>query len=1123
MVCILFFFSGFASLILEIVFSRQLTRILGSGMSANACVFAAFMAGCALGAYLSVRERSILDWIGGHSVHSSNLKKYGRLELLCGIFSVLLFLLLNSPASETISSLVGLIAFQIPVFTDACRFAICYFLLLVPCACMGATYGVISQAFEESSLTKTELSFPFFYGINTLGAAAGVLAGGFLLLPNLGLQSTSLIACGIYGLIFAYCEFTNAAKHTKEAENETIDVSAPSKAEKQYFSRTARLWLSIAFLGGFLALFLEIVWTRIFSLLLGGSIYSLSIVLIVVLAAMAVVSLIVSLAKPNSRLTQILIAACLMDAALCLLLNTTMSKYLIWSFFSVSSHIAPRIIGDPFWQAIVTRAMVAAVFIFPAAFFLGAILPLTCRLYQDKNSGNLLYTANCIGSVLAGLVFVAFLYPGLSTLNGSFMMSTLIFSATISSTAAAILFFKIAKSSTQFRKLLFTTASVGCLLIPCSMLVHKPEWRSSIMSAGSLVYKRSGELTTQNDVQGASNDFEPLQFYKEGLNSTVSVMLNEANNALVFANDGKTEATLPIDPSLISPGSDHSTHILLAVLPTLMHKGRVSDALLIGAGSGMSASAFLSFPDLGKLTIAELEPAVVNACRAFSQHNGGAFSKEMLASGRIEIKPFDARFILSSSKKKYDVIASQPADPWVTGAADLFTVDFWRLAVARLNRSGVFCQWLQLYAIPQRDLLSLIKSFQTVFPNTVLFHPPGAGELLLIGFTDDTEPSAQLAEIESKLASNYSWFEAVAGISDQYDCLALSIAEQAQIKELCSDPEIHLCTDDFTSAEYSTAQRMLTANNEVDQNLDFLKNALTKMLIANSLTPADTSNLARACARQSIQDGTALKALNVDRAIALSDRASRESKRPLILWQQQLILRALQKKKIETVGQSGLVDDADYIALFDQAFEQHKLSECTDILNKCTDTTRKTFQWRLRHAFLLAQKTESFQAEKEFIALLLERQNSLSALLGASYASLKTKNLVNARMCLTRYLSINPWDHSSQSLLALLLVGDELAVDHARNAAQLKPGDASAFIPLLANSSNSSPEIFAKVLQIASKLAPSSTDLALVDRITKNGIEPRNLLQNADFNQLVKEIQSKVEDANSGYKILGEP
>lgn len=1097
-------------------------------MSANACVFAAFLAGCGLGAYLSVREPKLLKWIdrfpsgnkeAGSGGALNSLRTYGRLELLCAGSGALLFFFLGSKGADFISVLAGLIAIRLPGLVDTVRFAICYFLLLIPCTCMGSTFAVIGNASSESSPRHGKKSFPLFYGINTVGAAAGSFVAGFMLLPTSGLSITCLFAVALYVLIFLYCEFRS---QNKEPGLEAQEVNE----QESISSRTNTLWLALAFLSGFLAIFLEITWTRIFSLLLGGSVYSLTIVLIVILCALGAASLAVSLAKPEPRLAKFLIAACLMDTALCLLLNTSMSNYLIWSFFAVSSHIAPKIIADPFWQAIITRGIVAFVFIFPSSFFLGAILPLASGI-SNRGTGSLFYSANCIGSVLACLVFVAFFYSGITAVSNSLMMSALIFSAVVAAIAAATMFLRIAISSKAAQRLIYGAATLSCILIPCSLLVLRPEWRSSIMSSGSLIYKNGASANSTQDLGSIdAQDFEPLQFYKEGLNSTVSVQMNKIANTISFANDGKTEATLPIDASLISAGSDHSTHILLASLPMLMHKGKVTDALLIGAGSGMSASTFLSYEELSKLTVAEIEPAVIEACQKFSLYNGGPFSNSMLLSGRINIQPYDARFVLLSSEKKFDVISSQPADPWVSGAADLFTIDFWRLASERLRSGGIFCQWLQLYAIPQEDLISLVKSFETVFPHAMLFHPPGAGEILLLGFKDGIDQRECLRNIETKLIANHSWFEAVSGISNAYDCLALSIANSDQLRRWRGEKAIRLCTDDLPFVEYSTAKKMLTSSSALAENLEFLSSSLRHSKSEEANWDAVTaSNLARAYARQYIQDSTPFQMMNKERSLSLSTKAFENSPRPLTGWQDYIIRKALGSTTNDRtkIAELKLVDEADRIALFDDYFEKGDLSNCSKTLDSCQSETKAAWTWKLRHAFLQLRQDQTKQAEKEFLDLLLHREHSLPALLGATYASIQTKNLVNARMCLTRYLSVNPWDAQSQELLALLLADDDLAYDHAKNAALLREGDASAFIPLLAITSGNSPKAFTQILQNASKLAPNSKELALVDRITTNGKHPEILLKNADFIQLVKEIQSKAEDANSGYKILGEP
>lgn len=149
-------------------------------------------------------------------------------------------------------------------------------------------------------------------------------------------------------------------------------------------------------------------------------------------------------------------------------------------------------------------------------------------------------------------------------------------------------------------------------------------------------------------------------------------------------------------------------------------------ALVVGLASGVTAGAVLA-DGVSELVVVELEPRVVEASHAFDHVNG-----RPLDDARTTLVQDDARAVLSRPGRSFDVIISEPSNPWITGVSNLFTVEYWRLGRSRLSPDGVFCQWIQLYGLSTRDFRSIVRSFTDVFPQTWLFEPLEGGDILLL-------------------------------------------------------------------------------------------------------------------------------------------------------------------------------------------------------------------------------------------------------------------------------------------------------------------------------------------------------------------------------------------------------
>jgi spermidine synthase len=169
------------------------------------------------------------------------------------------------------------------------------------------------------------------------------------------------------------------------------------------------------------------------------------------------------------------------------------------------------------------------------------------------------------------------------------------------------------------------------------------------------------------------------------------------------------------------------TQVLLAHLPLMVHEGAERVAV-VGWGSGVTAGAALSYPGVERVDAFEIEPAVVEASKHFEDVSG-----DPLDDPRLELIVGDARARLRRSSGTYDVMISEPSNPWITGISNLFTQDYFRILDSRLAPGGVVCQWFHLYGMSEEATRSLVATFASVFPEQLLFRLSSGRDVLLLG------------------------------------------------------------------------------------------------------------------------------------------------------------------------------------------------------------------------------------------------------------------------------------------------------------------------------------------------------------------------------------------------------
>ena len=762
-----FFLSGFCSLVLENLWVHHLTLIFGGTTLAVVTVLSAYMSGLALGSYFGGR------W--SNSVHHP-ARVYGLLEGAVALYAMAFPWLLKSlPFFENIlletSSGWGILVL---------RFLLCSLFLLVPTSLMGATLPILSR-FVAFHRTNSSSEVGILYSLNTFGAVFGTLGSGFFLLPYLGLHSTLLVVCTLLFLV-AGCMFVSARpplpNESSPIWDKTDEYEEPSEALfPGFFSPYLSVFVltSIAISGG-LAMGCQVLWTRSLSMVIGSSTYSFTLILSIFLASLALG------AHWGSRLvqntSQLLSSwSSLLFVNACFVMGGSLVfEYLpgLFTWLVYQTHVLQN--TDPI-ALFAVKSGVAAIPIALPTFCMGSFFPIALKLYQ-KNPKTLgsqvgkLYAMNTLGAIIGSVLVGFFFLPTLGIKNSFLVFSLFYLSVSV---------FLALLADRKFSRRLVPL----CLLFGL-LFLFAPDWNSEALNAGAF---RLSQLDSSSQVSAIKRS--NVLFYKEGVNTTVAVLRYGKRERILKVN-GKTDG---------SAVGDAPTQIALAVYP-LLHHPSPENVLLIGWGTGMTAGAALQFP-IRSLTAVELEPAIVRASNYFRPWN-----MSPLRDSRLQLLYNDGRSFLATTRKQFDVIISEPSNPWIHGVANLFTIEFFQQVRHRLSPQGIFCQWLQSYEISNQNYLAVLRSLSHVFSHVTVFKVGEENDTLLLAsqrpFTHD------LRRIKDALhkPSMRSLFSRMKITSLSSYALRYVMCEK-QMKQIFQKEDISLLTDNHNFLAYTAPLDLL--------------------------------------------------------------------------------------------------------------------------------------------------------------------------------------------------------------------------------------------------------------------------------------------------------------------------
>ncbi|MDD5222730.1 MAG: fused MFS/spermidine synthase [bacterium] len=790
-IILIFLVSGLTGLIYEITWSRLLQEVFGSTNYSITAILSAFMGGLGLGAVFFGRAAERQE---------RPLRMYAGLELATGITA-----LLTLPAFLAVKWLYLSIYHFVPgqALGALIRFALVIPVVGIPAALMGGTLPVMSRLVTLQE-DKGRRWVSLLYGLNTLGATIGVVLTGFIFLEVLGIRHTIFLAV-VMNLVIGTLAWIQDRKHPELSRprvpsvsiNPSLPDSGPPRAARSQPDppspdgsvKPGFVFAALAVAAtGFITMQLEIVTTRVFIPLVGGSTYAFSLMLILFLLGIGGGG-IFQARWARRRIPTV-------ENYLSVILILLLAVAGIIAAIPFLTPVLARLISInllDFWEITMMEGVLVGILILPAAFLLGIAFPMaigiggrgTRRVALEVGQLYLFNTLGSIaGSVLTGFILVPRIGSQAATVSSAILIFLLV--------ALGLLW---TPKTGQARRLGWAVA-IG--LLAGILIKQADSWTERLCDQG-IGIRRNAFLEVSNPVdlwRELHQSATPLRFLREGLNATVSI--REDQTGYFLKTNGKIDA---------SSWSDMSTQLLSGLIPRAALSYPPENVLVIGLGSGVTAGGLARRPEVKKLDVVEIEPAVVEAADFFAPLN-----HDVLRNPKVRIILEDARTCILASRTRYDLIISEPSNPWIAGISHLYTEDFFREARKHLSPEGIYVQWIQLYSINSQAIKIIFNTFRQVFPYVEIWSP-GSGDIILLGcrqpITFNPERAQEWID-DDPIAGKVLFY--LLGLDTAEDLAGRYLGDQTVISSLVPGFENIINTDDRLLLEFLLPRQLYQTN-----------------------------------------------------------------------------------------------------------------------------------------------------------------------------------------------------------------------------------------------------------------------------------------------------------------------
>lgn len=693
---IAFVVSGFSGLIYQSLWSEYLSLMLGSAAYAQAFVLALFMGGMALGAALVARRTRAT---------SRPLRAYATIELVIGIIAVL-FHSLYVWFSDF------LFATAIPAFPQAgtsIKWLAAALILLPQTILLGATFPYICAALIRNRPEQSGSTLGTMYFLNSIGAALGALVTTFYLTPTLGLPGAMKVAA-LFNFIAAALAFLGDRTLQQPAAEATAEAATADSAAQQQTRRNIRVLLVVAFFTGMSSFMYEIGWIRMLSVVMGASLHAFELMLSSFIGGLAIGGLVVGRWLRSSRdPMRILLAAQLLMGGAALL--SLVLYPLSFEFISAVLNAIARSDGGYTLYNLACAALALAI-MFPAAFFAGMTLPaitfIVMRWGHGERSIGQVYASNTLGAIAGVFLMIHLAIPALG------LKSSMVLACTIDIALGLVLL-----KFMNFRRPVWRPALVVVSLAAITLTALLADFDPRRLASGVFRYM-------QTSIRAEDKVF----YYADGKTASVA-MTGNPRGVVTITTNGKPDASIRVTAG--PPTMDEPTMVLAGLLG-IAHHPDVKTAAVIGFGSGLTTHTLASAASLERIDTIEIEREMVRAAYGFGDRVDRAYSDP-----RSKIIYDDARAYFSAAGKKYDLIVSEPSNPWVAGVGRLFSREFYRFTKRHLGEQGLLIQWLQAYEVRFDTQLSILAALDAEYED-YLIYTPNEADMIIVARPKGTVP-----------------------------------------------------------------------------------------------------------------------------------------------------------------------------------------------------------------------------------------------------------------------------------------------------------------------------------------------------------------------------------------------
>lgn len=685
----LFFISGIAGLIYESIWSHYLKLFLGHAAYSQTIVLVIYMGGMALG-----------SWLAAAKVKKSKnlLVSYAIVEILLGLFALLFHDFFLKYLQTSYDHIIP--ALNSPFLIICYKWVTASLIILPQSILLGATFPLMAAGFIRKFSGSSGYKISFLYFTNTLGASVGVLLSGFYLVNKIGLKG-AIITGGILDILVGITVFILCRRDNFPSNNTQVI----EKADNNLFASNYLPLLLVSGATAVASFMYEIGWIRMLSLVLGSSTHSFELMLSAFIFGMALGSFFIRnrIDKIKNIPAAIVLVQVIMGitALLTIFTYNHMFSFMKFIMAALSENEQGYLLFNLFSHSICLLIML------PSTICAGMVLPLIVHLFYREGCGEesigKVYAVNTFGSIVGTVIATWILMPFVG-------LRLLIITGGIIDIGIGLYILYIFKEMQCNSMRSFLAPVSGCFVVITVMF-------------GSI-----DPLLTASGVfrNGTINRYKKVIFNKDG--KTASVSLFRSGESLVLTTNGKPDASVNVKGGI---SGDEYTMALTGVLPLACKEGG-SSAAVIGLGSGMTSHYLLYDSTLKSVDVVEIEPAIVQAAKLIGEKVSNSFTDK-----RCNIYIDDAKTFFSAHNRKYDIIVSEPSNPWVSGVSGLFSKEFFGLIKNHLNEGGILVQWFHKYESDVSIIVSIFKALREHFPYYVMYS--AGSDLITVATTKNSD------------------------------------------------------------------------------------------------------------------------------------------------------------------------------------------------------------------------------------------------------------------------------------------------------------------------------------------------------------------------------------------------